>query len=212
MSDELPETQIDRVDWVIRAPTNQEMRRRYDIWASKYDEDVGSIDDYLAPMELAKVAKDHLEPSMHIIDAGAGTGLVGQALKAQGFNNLTALDFSAQMLEIARGKDIYRELHECDLTKQTTLASGCADALVSCGTTTQVPCASLREYARLVRKGGKIVFAAVQGTWDEYGYGEVFAELEAAGKLDLSFRGSPFQMMPTTEPQFICEIWVIGVN
>ncbi|MEO0568991.1 MAG: class I SAM-dependent methyltransferase, partial [Pseudomonadota bacterium] len=157
MSDELPETQIDRVDWVIRAPTNQEMRRRYDIWASKYDEDVGSIDDYLAPMELAKVAKDHLEPSMHIIDAGAGTGLVGQALKAQGFNNLTALDFSAQMLEIARGKNIYRELHVCDLTEQTTLASGCADALVSCGTTTQVPCASLREYARLVRKGGKIV-------------------------------------------------------
>ncbi|MEM8774836.1 MAG: methyltransferase domain-containing protein [Pseudomonadota bacterium] len=211
-NDELPDTQVDRVDWVIRAPTNEEMRRRYDIWASVYDKDVGSVDDYLAPLELAKVAKEFLEPSMRIVDAGAGTGLVGEALKAQGFDNLTALDFSAQMLEVARGKDIYRELHECDLSKQTALKADYADALVSCGTTTQVPCESLREYARLVCPGGKIVFAAVQGTWDDYGYGKIFAELEGEGALRIVYKGAPFQMMPTTEPQFICEIWVMEVG
>ncbi|WP_317056285.1 class I SAM-dependent DNA methyltransferase [Roseovarius rhodophyticola] len=210
--EELPDNQADRVDWVIRAPDNQELRRRYDIWAAQYDGDVGSVDDYLAPLELAKTATRHLTPDMSIIDAGAGTGLVGEALQREGFNHLTALDFSENMLDIARTKGIYAALHQCDLSQQTALDADCADALVSCGTTTQVPCASLREYARLVRPGGKIIFAAVQGTWDEFGYADVLAELESAGKLRVTERGQPFQMMPTTEPQFICEIWVMNVS
>ncbi|WP_338549780.1 class I SAM-dependent DNA methyltransferase [Roseovarius phycicola] len=210
--EELPDNQADRVDWVIRAPDNQELRRRYDIWAAQYDGDVGSVDDYLAPLELAKTATRHLTPDMRIIDAGAGTGLVGEALHHEGFKHLTALDFSENMLGIARTKGIYTALHQCDLSQQTALDADCADALVSCGTTTQVPYASLREYARLVRPGGKIIFAAVQGTWDEFGYADVLTELESAGKLRVTERGKPFQMMPTTEPQFICEIWVMDVS
>ncbi len=210
--DELPETQAARVDWVIRAPTNQEMRRRYDIWAAHYDGDVGSVDDYLAPLELAKTAARHLRPDMCLVDAGAGTGLVGEALMREGFNNLIALDFSEKMLAVAAGKGVYRELYQCDLTKPTKLGAGCADALVTCGTTTQVPCAALREYARLVRPDGKIVFAVVTGTWDENGYAAVLAELEAAGQLSVLERGAPFQMMPTTEPDFICEIWVMDMT
>ena len=74
-----------------------------------------------------------------------------------------------------------------------------------------MPSASLWEYVRLVRPGGKIVFAVVTGTWEDYGYAAVQAELEEAGRLQVMERGAPFQMMPTTEPQFICEIWVMDV-
>ena len=211
MSDELPDTQAARVDWVIRAPTNQEMRRRYDIWASKYDGDVGSLDDYIAPAELTKVAVKVLDRHAHVVDAGAGTGLVGAALKDAGFETLTALDFSVAMLEVARGKGLYQALHHCDLSQETDLPADMADALVTCGTTTQVPPSALREYVRLVRPGGKIVFAVVTGTWDENGYGAIQEELEAAGRLNVVQKGAPFQMMPTTEPQFICEIWVMEV-
>ncbi|MEM7731783.1 MAG: methyltransferase domain-containing protein [Pseudomonadota bacterium] len=211
MSDELPDTQAARVDWVIRAPTNEEMRRRYDIWSAKYDGDVGSLDDYIAPAELTKVAADVLDRDAHVIDAGAGTGLVGAALKDVGFSTLTALDYSAGMLELAEAKGIYDALHQVDLSKETALPAAMADALVTCGTTTQVPPSALRQYVRLVRSGGKIVFAVVTGTWEENGYGEIQAELEAAGRLRVVSKGAPFQMMPTTEPQFICEIWVMEV-
>lgn len=68
------------MDWVIRAETNEEMRRRYDLWAQHYDEDVGSYEDYLVPREAAKVARALLAPEARIFDAGAGTGLVGQAM------------------------------------------------------------------------------------------------------------------------------------
>ena len=208
---ELPDSQIERVNWVIRAPTNEELQRRYDMWAEQYDGDVGSIDDYIAPSKLVEVAAEHLDPASHVIDAGAGTGLVGEALTAKGFTHLTALDFSAGMLEIARGKGVYQDLHECDLSKETALPENSGDALVTCGTTTQVPSTSLREYVRLVRPGGKIVFAVVTGTWEEFGYAAIQEELEVAGRLLVRHKGEPFQMMPTTEPQFICEIWVMDV-
>lgn len=209
--DELPDSKQERVDWVIRAPDNAEMQRRYDIWADQYDRDVGSVADYSAPGELAKVAARHVSPDALIIDAGAGTGLLGAALTAQGFRRLIALDYSEKMLAVAREKGLYQELVQVDLSKPTALDADMADALVTCGTTTQVPSASLNEYVRLVKPGGKIIFAAVQGTWDEFGYAKVYQGLEDKGSLRVIEKGAPFQMMPTTEPQFICEIWVMDV-
>lgn len=209
---ELPDSKQGRVDWVIRAPDNAEMRRRYDVWAEQYDNDVGSVEDYSAPGELARMAEKHIEPGALIIDAGAGTGLLGAAMKQKGFQNMIALDYSEKMLAVARGKGLYQAVHQCDLTQQTHLEAGRADALVTCGTTTQVPCVSLNEYVRLVISGGKIIFAAVQGTWEEFGYAAIYKELEDRSQIALIERGEPFQMMPTTEPDFICEIWVMEVR
>ena len=45
---ELPDEAGARISWVIRAPTQEELRRRYDLWAAKYDGDVGRPEDYLA--------------------------------------------------------------------------------------------------------------------------------------------------------------------
>lgn len=78
---ELPKTKAERLNWVINAETNEEMRRRYDLWAHHYDEDVGSYEDYLVPVEATKVAERVLSKDALIVDAGAGTGLVGQTLK-----------------------------------------------------------------------------------------------------------------------------------
>ena len=209
--DELPDNQADRVDWVIRAPDNAEMRRRYDIWASHYDADVGSVEDYLAPLEAVTVIKRHCGPATRILDAGAGTGLVGEALKRAGFEQLEAVDYAPQMLDIARGKNLYRDIHVADLGRQTALPGDAYDAIVTCGTTTQMPSAALREFARLVRPGGKIIFAVMTAGWDEFGWASVFQELENAGRLSLVEKNPPFQMMPTTEPDFFCEIWVMQV-
>lgn len=208
-SDELPDNQQDRVSWVIRAPDNEELRRRYDLWASQYDADVGNIEDYLAPQETVKVAADHLDKSARIMDAGAGTGLVGQALKDEGFQNIVAADYSAEMLKIAKTKGIYAETHQCDFSKPTDLPEASFDGLVTCGTTSQVPSAALREYVRLLRPGGKIIFAAATDPWIACGYADILAEFQAAGQVSLTSRGEAFQMMPTTEPQFYCEVLVI---
>lgn len=212
MTTELPDTKAARIDWVIRAPDNAEMRRRYDIWAQAYDADVGSAEDYLGPMETAKVAKGVFNPDARIMDAGAGTGLLGETLSQEGFRNLIAVDYSAEMLAIAQGKDIYSELHTCDLSAPTDFPTNAFDGVVTCGTTSQMPSASLREFERIIRPGGAIVFAVVPDPWQACGYADIYADLHRAGRLSLKSRGAPFQMMPTTEPEFYCEIWVIEVH
>ena len=209
---ELPESKADRVDWVIRADTNEEMRRRYDLWAQLYDSDVGSYEDYLVPREAAKVAQSKLESDARIFDAGAGTGLVGQALVKAGFHQLVAVDYSARMLEVARSKEVYKEIHQCDLGQPTSFQDSSFDAVITCGTTSQMPSFSLREFVRVVRTGGHIIFAVIKEPWQSCGYADIYTELNAQGKIAIEERGAPFQMMPTTEPDFYCEIWTMNVS
>lgn len=206
---ELPDTKAGRVDWVIRADSNTEMLRRYDPWAETYDSDVGSFEDYLVPTEAVKVARQILDPNALIFDAGSGTGLVGQALREAGFQRLIAVDYSTQMLDVARSKQVYQEVHQCDLSQPTKIEDRSVDCVITCGTTSQMPSASLREFARIVRPGGHIIFAVVPGPWVECGYAYILSELEAADKIIVQSRGASFQMLPTTEPEFFCEIWVM---
>jgi len=208
---ELPDTKAGRVDWVIRAETNEEMRRRYDLWAQSYDDDVGSYDDYLVPWEATKVAEQILKKDALVLDAGAGTGLVGKTLKEAGFQRLIAVDYSEGMLEIARQKQVYQELHQCDLNGPTEFKESSIDCVITCGTTSQMPCASLREFARIVRPGGYVIFGVVPDAWVDFGYADILSELEAEGKISVESRSAPFQMLPTTEPDFFCEIWVMTI-
>ena len=43
-----------------------------------------------------------------ILDAGAGTGIIGEMLVQQGYSNIDALDISEEMLNLAKKKNIYK--------------------------------------------------------------------------------------------------------
>ena len=53
-----------------------------------------------------------------ILDAGCGTGLVGEILNNNEFKNLIGVDFSQEMLNIAIQKNVYQSLELVDLTKK----------------------------------------------------------------------------------------------
>jgi SAM-dependent methyltransferase len=209
---ELPDNPGDRVSWVIGAPDQAEMRRRYDLWAKQYDADLGNLEDYLAPRAMAGVAKTFLSRTDRILDAGAGTGLSGAALQAAGFGNLVAADYSAGMLEIAATKNIYQETLQADFGARTPFADDAFDAVVTVGTTSQMPAESLREYVRIVRPGGRILFTVWVKPYVERGYAAIQQSLEAAGRLALIHKGEPFQALPTTEPDMWYEVWVFDVH
>ena len=209
--DELPDQTTARLAWVIKAPTQAELKRRYDLWASCYDQDIGRVADYLAPAATAEVAKTHLDRDARILDAGAGTGLSGQALREAGFSDLTGLDFAEEMLELACGKGIYRETLAADLSRRTPFEDNIFDAVITVGTTSQVPAESLREYVRLARPGGRIIVANWVKAWNERGYAAIQADFERQGQLALIEKGEPFQALPTTDPEIVYEIWVFEV-
>jgi len=210
-SDLPDESSTARVAWVISAPTQAELKRRYDLWAEAYDSDIGRAEDYLAPLATAEIAKAHLDPNARILDAGAGTGLSGQALQKAGFSNLVGLDFAEQMLTVAEKKGIYQEIVVADLSQRTSLQDHAFDAVVTVGTTSQIPAASLREYLRVVKTGGRIIVANWVKAWNDQGYAVLQAEFERHGQLALIEKGRPFQALPTTEPEIVYEIWVFEV-
>ena len=76
-----------------------ELRRAYDEWAATYDADVGVL-GYINPAVVAGMVARHLEAGQGpILDAGAGTGIVGEVLAPLGYGPIAALDLSAGMLD-----------------------------------------------------------------------------------------------------------------
>ena len=52
----------------------------------------------------------HVNKDIKILDAGAGTGIIGEMLVKQGYTNIDGLDISQNMLDIAEKKKVYKRL------------------------------------------------------------------------------------------------------
>lgn len=92
-------------------------RRLYAAWADSYDADFAAGMDYRLPALVAGafLAAGGAGP---VLDAGAGTGLVGAALLGLGFSGaIDGADLSPAMLARAARLGVYRNLFEADLTQ-----------------------------------------------------------------------------------------------
>ena len=96
-----------RVQWVYSSTSDKELEERYDQWATEYDADLENSFVWLAPKMVADVFAEYVKPAAHVLDAGAGTGMSGQALAELGFNNVVAMDLSQGMLDEAKTKNVY---------------------------------------------------------------------------------------------------------
>jgi SAM-dependent methyltransferase len=150
---------------------------------------------------------------VRILDAGAGTGLLGAALVERGFTSLDALDLSPAMLAEAGRKGIYGSLVEARLGERLPYDDAAYDAVVSSGvlTTGHAPASSLDELVRITRSGGHVVFTLRS---DEVppGYEEKISELLARGRWELVERGDEFQAMPTSEPEVLVRVWAFRIS
>ncbi|MEO0683020.1 MAG: methyltransferase domain-containing protein, partial [Pseudomonadota bacterium] len=84
----------------------------YDDWAASYEAEVGE-QGYATPGRCADALKHCADDmSAPVLDFGCGTGLSGLALKLAGFETIDGVDLSAEMLEGARSKNVYRHLDQ----------------------------------------------------------------------------------------------------
>ena len=87
-------------------------RQLYDDWAVSYESEVGD-NGYATPGRCAAaLAANMTDLTAPILDFGCGTGLSGLALRLAGFSIIDGLDLSADMLAIAKQKNLYRSLHQ----------------------------------------------------------------------------------------------------
>lgn len=110
------------LELVYSSQSAGELREHYDTWAASYDDQLADVwcDHVVAGAGLLAT---HLpDRDARILDAGAGTGLVGQALGQLGYRQLTAVDLSPAMLGQARVRGVYREVRCGDFADPAVLA------------------------------------------------------------------------------------------
>ncbi len=136
--------------------------------------------------------------SAAVLDAGCGTGNMGQVLHQMGYSNLTGLDASEGMLQLANRKAVYSVLHQLALAAEIELPEGSFDAVVAAGVLTHghAPPESLDGILKLIRPGGPIIFSLSQIAHDEYGFGEKLVELEKTGGWELLDASPLYQAFP----------------
>ncbi len=207
-------TEQNRVQWVYSSRNEQELEERYDQWAEEYDADLESDFGWLSPQRTADTLAKYVARDAAILDAGAGTGLVGQCLHNLGYRNLTAMDLSQGMLEVARQKNIYQGLDQMTMGETLGYASDRFDASVVVGVFTQghAPASSLDELVRVTKPGGHIVFSLRTDTHRESGFREKQEALAAAGRWQLVEVTDTFQPLPKGEPEVLHQIWVYQVS
>lgn len=202
-----------RVRWVCSSPDNQELTKRYDQWAKNYDDDLRQEFEYRAPQVTAEFFTRHVPKEAKILDAGAGTGLIGEVLAKQGYHHLVAIDLSKGMLAEARKKNIYRELHQMVMGEPLDFATDSFDAVVSVGvlTVAHAPASSLDELIRVTRPGGYIIFTLRPDVYQNYGFKEKQEALESDGKWKLVGVSEKFQALPKGEPDIYHQVWVYQI-
>lgn len=93
----------------------------YRDWAANYDQGFASEMQYLLPAHVA-AAFMGARGQGPVLDVGAGTGLLAEALRQMGFTDpIDAVDFSVEMLERAAEKRIYAGLFQADITRPLAL-------------------------------------------------------------------------------------------
>lgn len=205
-----------RVRWVYESTSNAELEARYDQWADMYEQDLASKFAWNAPERTVAVFSKWVQQNASILDAGAGTGLVGEALIKAGYRggSLTAIDLSRGMLAQARRKGIYRHAHQMALGEPLDFPDDIFDAAICVGVFTQghAPAHALRELVRITRPGGHIVFSLKVDTYKTGGFRDQQEALVAQKAWLLEESTERFQPLPKGEPEVWHQIWAYRVT
>ena len=157
----------------------------YDKWAATYNNEVGDeAQQYVAPFLVAQIAlKSSKNPARsEVLDAGCGTGLVGQALAMAGAKTIDGYDLSPAMLTKANQTGVYRSLAQGDLTRRIEKEGETYDIVTCVGTFTHGhvgPDPALKEFVRVTRRNGIVVATIIEEMWLSGGFKAEVERLKA---------------------------------
>jgi len=202
------------VQWVYSSSNNQELAERYDQWAKEYDSELEREFGWQGPRYASEVFAHHVAKESRILDAGAGTGQVGEILLRLGYRNLVAIDLSWGMLEEAGKKNVYQERRQMVMGEPLDFPTDSFDAVVSVGVLTvgHAPADSLDEMVRITRPGGHIVFTLRPDVYEGSGFKEKHLALESKGRWKLVEVSEQFRTLPKGEPDVYHQVWVYQIT
>lgn len=147
---------------------SERTRKAYDQWAPTYD---GSPNPQIVlefPDVLGLLAPSAGET---ILDAACGTGRYTATIAERGAA-VIGLDFSAEMLAIARRRMPTIEFRTADLTKPLPFLAHDFDAILCAQALKHIADLGfvMREFAKMLQPGGRVVFSVTHPdmVWDDY--------------------------------------------
>jgi SAM-dependent methyltransferase len=185
---------------VYDAAGTEDVARLYDGWADTYDAEMAAAGYRHPTICLALLARYLPRGAGPLLDAGAGTGLVGQWLGIMGYGQVEALDISAGMLAVAAKRNVYAAFHQLALGGPLPFADGTYAGIVSAGvfTSGHVGVEGLAELLRICRPGGVLVLTIKNTLWED-GFAARITVLETAGKITRLEETAPYVSMPGEE-------------
>ena len=189
------------------------VREAYDEWATSYDaENVGN--GYRIPGLAAAFFAQHVPHSSGpFMDAGCGTGLVGEALAILGYESLVGVDLSPEMLKFAGALDVYERLYEHDLGLRLPESDDSLGAVACIGSLGpgHAPASCLKEFLRVTRPEGKIILNVRHDTFVEQGLKAEIDALTNAGLWTPVAVSPVFRPFLLAEPNVSAQIYVLSV-
>ncbi|MBX3167337.1 MAG: class I SAM-dependent methyltransferase [Candidatus Eremiobacteraeota bacterium] len=122
---------------VYAAKSPQELLQVYEEWAVHYERDLVEGMGWDKPAKVGQTLLPYLSEQARILDVGAGTGLMGDFLHRHGQSNLSALDFSPEMLQQAKKRGVYRYFYQHNLLEPVPLEKNHYDAITAVGILTE---------------------------------------------------------------------------
>ncbi|NEP52884.1 MAG: class I SAM-dependent methyltransferase, partial [Moorea sp. SIO3C2] len=180
----------------------------------EYEEDLIEIFGRLNREPIVDLTLRYVSKNALILDAGAGTGTMGQWLHEEGYQNLVGIDLSEGMLAEAKKKNVYTKLCQMVLGESLGFATATFDAVTLCGVFTygHAPSSSFDELIRVTKPEGYIIFTLRPDFYKSSDFQDKMAALEAQGKWQLTELGDRYQAESKGQPDMYLQTWVYQVS
>ncbi len=178
------------LDRAYKLDSVNETRDFYADWAATYDAEIAE-NGYATPKRCAEAVSKFSSSDAVVLDTGCGTGLSGLALRAAGFAHIDGFDITDEMLNVARGRDLYRNIWLAEAGAQIDVSRGPYDVIAAIGVIGNgaAPVTFFYDIIKQMNRGSFFVFSfndhtledpqfegALNNTLDTGGYGLVFKE------------------------------------
>ena len=202
----------DKLHRAYVAENPRETAEVYDDWADEYEQHMKNV-GYTHPAVVASMAARYVESTTDpVLDAGAGTGVLGEILTALGFPTIYGLDASEGMLKAAGLKRRYVELTHQFLGEPLSYDDDFFALVASSGVFTQghAPLSGFDELIRVTRPGGRLAFSIAR-TYLDGPFDDKRRQLEADGCWRFVAASERYNSAPL-EDELISQVFVFEVT
>lgn len=184
----------------------------YDDWSKEYETHMKGVGYTHPAMTAAMFTRHQPAGDATILDAGAGTGIMGEILPALGYPEIDGFDISPGMLALAEKKNLYRNLQQGVLGERLDYADNSYAGVTASGVFTEghAPLDGLDELVRVVRPGGHIVFSVARIYLGEQIEAKAKA-LEDAGQWRRAEVSGRYDSTPLDDKAIMAQIYAFEV-